>query len=115
MTTTLLRACQMAGPNRLHFRGSFVSLLQFDQQNWPAREDPLIAAGAGCASRSLLKLRICNYPNPTRQRGIVFLRFGSVSENPSLTLRVGIYSLVFELLINRKREVCNFKTEASPS
>ena len=77
--------------------------------------DVPVASNVFGRSTQSLKLRVCDYPNPLRQRGIVFLRFGSVSKNPSLTLRVGMYSPVFELLINRKREVCNFKTEASPS
>ena len=39
---------------------------------------------------SVLKLRVCAYPNLTRQRGIAFLLFDSISKNPSLTLRVMI-------------------------
>jgi hypothetical protein len=35
-----------------------------------------------------MKFGIRDYPNPMRQRGIAILRFGRVSKDPSLTLRV---------------------------
>jgi hypothetical protein len=60
-----------------------------------------------------LKLRVWDYPNPTRQRGIVFLRFGSVSKNPSLTLRVMINHSVFGTMVYLMRGMRNFKTHAS--
>ena len=46
----------------------------------------------------LLKLRVCDHPNPTRQRGIVFLPFRSDSENPSLTLRVVVEATRFGIV-----------------
>jgi hypothetical protein len=58
----------------------------------------------------VLKLRVWDYPNPTRQRGFVFLRFGSVSKNPSLTLRVMINHSVFGTMVSLMRGMRNFKT-----
>ncbi len=52
--------------------------------------DVPVASNVFDRSTQSLKLRVWDYPNPKRQRGIVFLRFGSVSKNPSLTLRVMI-------------------------
>jgi iron(III) transport system ATP-binding protein len=57
----------------------------------------------------VLPLRVCAYPNPLRQRGIVFLRFGSVSANPSLTRRVVMIPFVFAPLISPSLEHRNFK------
>jgi hypothetical protein len=59
--------------------------------------------------RQFLKLRVCDYPNPTRQRGIEFLRFDSISKNPSLTRRVMIIPCVFDSLIYPCLEHRNFK------
>ena len=75
-----------------------------------------LQAGSFCTLLSLspgvrvLKLRICDYPNPTRQRGIVFLRFGSVFKHPSLTLRVMINTSVFATMLYLIRKLRNFKT-----
>ena len=57
--------------------------------------------------------RACVDPNPTRQRGIVLLRLGSVSTNPSLTLRVMMNPNVFELLMSPGPETRIFKTAVS--
>jgi hypothetical protein len=38
---------------------------------------------------------VCVHHNPLRERGIVFLRIGSVCKNPSLTRRVVINPNVF--------------------
>ena len=59
------------------------------------------------------ELRVCVHPNPTRQRGIEFLRFESISKNPSLTRRVVIIPFVFAPLIFASLEQRNFKTDAS--
>ena len=58
---------------------------------------------------SVLKLRVCDYPNPTRQRGIEFLRFESISKNPSLTRRVMIIPCVSNPLIPSRLAQRNFK------
>jgi len=57
----------------------------------------------------LLKLLVCDHPNPQRQRGIAFLRFVRVCVNPSLTLRVMIKACVLARSINRKAQSRNFK------
>jgi len=56
-----------------------------------------------------LKLRVCAYRNPLRERGIELLRFVSVPQDPSLTLRVVINPTVFARLIDRWPETRNFK------
>ncbi len=61
----------------------------------------------------VLKLRICDYPNPTRQRGIVFRGLRRVAGNPSLTLRVLINPSVSPQVNNLSAETRNFKTYAS--
>ena len=53
------------------------------------------------------------FHNPTRQRGIAFLRFESISKNPSLTRRVGIIPCVFAPLISGSLQQRNFKTDAA--
>ena len=55
-----------------------------------------------------MNLRVCDYHNPTRQRGIAISRFESISKNPSLTRRVGIIPF-FAPLIFPKLEHRNFK------
>jgi len=60
-----------------------------------------------------LKLRVGDYPNPLRQRGIAFLRFSSVCKNPSLTRRVMMITRVFGPLISPSPEQRNFKNPAS--
>lgn len=57
--------------------------------------------------------RACVDPNPTRHRGIVLLRLGSVSTNPSLTLQVMMNPNVFELLMSPGPETRIFKTAVS--
>ena len=68
-----------------------------------------LAGGYG-RDRCVLKLRVCDYPNPKRQRGIAILLSASVSKNPSLTLRVVISPTVCARLFNCPAETRNVKT-----
>ena len=61
----------------------------------------------------VLKLCICDYPKPTRQRGIVFRGLRRVAGNPSLTLRVVINPRFSPQVNNLSAETRNFKTDAS--